>query len=368
MDKNALKQHLKELSEGFGPSGYEDEVRAYVRTVWEPLVDTFMVDKLGTLVGVKYGSAPEPRPRLVLSAHMDEIAFMVCEIKNGYLRVTKVGGSDARITLAKPVDVHTRNGRLKGVFAVPPPHITKTTGGTDEYTKLDDQWIDLGRTAEDVAEQVRIGDLVTIDAPLLELLGDDTVAGKAMDNRASVAIVTAALHYLQGRDHAWDVYALSSIQEEVPPFFGVMTAYYDIDPHLGIALDCGFAEQPGLSGDVFYKITEGPQIGVGPNFHDGLLKDLRDIAKSLEYEMPLEPTPGRSGTEAWALQVSRSGVPTALVGVPIRNMHTTVETVSLKSILRTGRVLAEFITGLAPDYLDSLVVPLEDEATEEESA
>lgn len=358
MDKNLLKQHLTELSEGFGPSGYEDAVRAYVRTAWEPLVDEFKVDKLGTLIGLKRGNGPELRQRLVLSAHMDEIAFMVREIKDGYLRVVNVGGSDARITLAKPVVVHTRNGAQKGVFAVPPPHITKSTGGTDKYTPLDEQWIDLGMSADDVAAKVRIGDLVTIDAPMMELMGDDTLAGKAMDNRASVAIITATLHYLQGREHAWDIYVLSSIQEEVPPFFGVMTAYFDIDPQLGIALDCGFAEQPGLNGDGFKKITEGPQIGVGPNFHDGLLQDLQKTAGALEFDMPLEPTPGRSGTEAWALQVSRTGVPTALMGVPIRNMHTTVETVSLKSIQRSGRILAEFITGLAPDYLESLVVPL----------
>lgn len=367
MERDLLKQHLTDLSEGFGPSGYEDEVRAYVRSYWESLVDDFKVDRLGTLIAIKYGSAPEPRPRLVVSAHMDEIAFMVHQIKDGYLQVVRVGGSDARITLAKPVVVHTRSGNLKGVFAVPPPHITKTTGGTDKYLPLEQQWIDLGLSAEEVAEKVRIGDLITIDAPVMQLMGNDTIAGKAMDNRASVAIITAMLHYLQGREHAWDLYLLSSIQEEVQPFFGVMTSYYDIDPHLGIALDCGFAEQPGLSGDTFYKITEGPQIGIGPNFHEGLLKDIRDVATTLEIDMPLEPTPGRSGTEAWALQVSRSGVPTALLGVPIRNMHTTVETVSLKNILRTGRLLAEFVTGLAPDYLDTLSVSLE-ETDEGESA
>lgn len=347
-----LKDHVKQLTELAAPSGYEDAVRAYLRAEWASLVDTFEVDGLGSLIGIKRGSGTEPRKRIMLSAHMDEIAYMVAEVKEGYLRLSGVGGVDDRILTAKPVLVHTRERVLKGVVAAIPPHITRATKSADTYTALDDLWVDLGLPASEVATLVQIGDLVTYDAPALELAGD-RIAGKTLDDRASVAAVTACLHYLKTRTSLWDIYAVASVQEEVN-LQGATTSAYHIRPDIAIAIDVGFAQQSGVNGDEYVKLGKGPTISIGPNFHPGLVEGLKKAAKNIEMHLFVETMTGNSGTDAWAIQVSRQGVPTALLSIPLKNMHTPVEIVSLKDIERTGRLMAEFIAGLTEDYLDTL--------------
>lgn len=352
MDAKKLKEHLIALTETHAPSGHEEPVRAYLREQWGGLVDAFEVDGLGSLIGIKYGAGPTPRKRIMLCAHMDEIGQIVMEIKDGYLRLNDIHGTDSRITLAKPVVVLARGGALKGVVASPPPHITGQQGGTPAYLDHREQWVDLGLPADEVARLVRVGDLVTIDATTIELMGD-LLAGKAMDDRACVTAVTACLHYLQGRSHTWDVVAVASTQEEMG-LYGAAAAAYHVNPDLAIALDVAFAEQPGINGDDHIKLGEGPQLAVGPNLHDGAVKGVLEAAKRLEMNVPIETAPGMTGTDAAAIQVSREGIPTVLLEVPIRNMHSPVETVSLKDIDRAGRLMAEFIAGLAPDYLDTI--------------
>jgi endoglucanase len=220
--------------------------------------------------------------------------------------------------------------------------------------------VDLGLPSEEVEKLVRVGDIVTMEAPVVELT-DDQIATKAMDDRAAVASVTACLHYLQSRSHVWDVYAVASVQEEVG-LHGAMTAAHHTSPDLAIAIDVGFAEQPGMSDDNNVAVDKGPQIGIGPNFHDGLLKGLQKSAKELEISLPLDPTPGGSGTDAWAIQISREGVPTSLLSIPIRNMHSPIETVSIKCVNRTGRLMAEFISSLSADYLDTIAWKIDEDA------
>ena len=352
MEKEALKEHLKALVEINAPSGMETPVADYLREAWADLVDEFESDGLGSLIGIKRGTGAEPRKRIMLSAHMDEIANVVSEIRDGYLRLEDIHGTDYRINLAKPVLVHTQTRVLKGVIAAVPPHISNQTGETDKYTPRNQQWVDLGLPAEEVEELVNIGDFVTMDAPPLDLMGDK-IASKAMDDRASVAAVTACLHYLQNRFHTWDVYATASAQEETG-LKGARTASYYINPDLAIAIDVTFAQQSGVSGDDYAKLGSGPCIGLGPNFHPGLYKGLQDTAKHLEMSTFIEPTTGSSGTDAAAIQISRAGIPTALLALALRNMHSPIETLSLKDIQRTGRLMAEFISGLAEDYLDTI--------------
>lgn len=347
-----LKAHLKTLIELHGASGHEGEVRAYLQEAWAGLVDSFQVDGLGSLIGLKQGSGAEPRQRIMLSAHMDEIALMVSEVREGYLRLVHMNGMDARTLQGKSVMVHGRR-RLVGTVAAVPPHIANTTGaGRKTYPSLADQWIDLGLPAEEVAALVQVGDIVTMDAPLLELKGGH-LAGKAMDDRASITAVTHCLHLLQGREHRWDVCAVASVQEE-KGLYGAATAANHVDPHLAIAIDVGFARQPGVSESANVDMGKGPTLSIGANFHPGLVKEMRQVANSLEMNLTEEPLPADSGTDAWAIQVARQGVPTLLFSIPIRNMHSTVETLLLKDVERTGRLMAEFIAALGDDFLEKL--------------
>ncbi|MDL5054071.1 M20/M25/M40 family metallo-hydrolase [Oscillatoria laete-virens NRMC-F 0139] len=346
-----LKSHLRALVNAHGPSGHEAPVRALLREAWAGLVDEFREDGLGSLIGIRRATHPLETPRrIMLAAHMDEIALMVTDLRDGFLRVQKVGGMDHRILLAQPVLVHGRE-TLPGVVATKPPHLL-TPANRTRYVPMSEILIDVGLPPERVAALVRPGDLITLDTPMVELNGT-RVAGKAMDDRACVAAVTFALNALRGMHHTWDVYAVATVQEETG-LLGATTSAYSIAPDIAIALDVGFAPQSGVEADVTIEIGGGPGIGVGPNFHSKLYDRIRETAKRYEIKLQDDYIPGASGTDAWAIQVALTGVPTALLEIPIRSMHSPVETADLRDIERCGRLLAHFIAELDADFLTAL--------------
>lgn len=347
-----LKEHLKALCELHAPSAYEAPVRDYLRSTWADYVDEFQNDALGSLIGIKHGEGSAPRRRIMLSAHMDEIGLMVAEIRAGYLRLENMGGVDQRILPAKSLMVHGKRP-LIGTVAAVPPHISKVSGdGKKTYPPLDQQWVDLGLPSEEVAELVSIGDVVTLDAPFLALKGG-LFASKAMDNRASVAAVSHALDLLQKRRHQWDVLAVATVQEEKGAYGAATSAFY-LQPDLAIAIDVSFAKQHGVNNDGYPALGKGVLISLGVNFHPHLAQSLQDSAKTYEIPFSLEFLNGHSGTDAWMIQIARQGIPTALLNIPLRNMHSSVETVSLKDIKRVGRLIAEFITDLDDNTLTQL--------------
>ncbi|MBW4437045.1 MAG: M20/M25/M40 family metallo-hydrolase [Pleurocapsa minor GSE-CHR-MK-17-07R] len=348
-----LKAHLRALSECHAPSGHEGPARDLVREAWTGLVDEFSVDGLGSLIGRRKATrtgAAAPRT-IMLAAHMDEIGLMVTGFKNGFITFKSLAGMDNRLMLAQPVLVHGRE-RLPGLVASKPPHLL-TTAARAKYPPFDELLIDVGLPAERVTELVQIGDIITIDAKLVEL-NNHKVSGKALDDRACVAAVTACLHHLQHMSHAWDVAAVATVQEE-SGLKGATTSAWLLQPDIAIALDVTFAPQPGVDADSSYEMGGGPGIGIGPNFHEGLYARIRETAKRHEIKLQDDIIPGASGTDGWAIQVSREGVPTALLEVPIRNMHAPVETADLRDIERLGRVLAHFIAELEPDFLTETV-------------
>ena len=274
---------------------------------------------------------------------------MVRQIEDGFIYAQRVSGIDPRVMLAQPVIVHGQR-QLPGIVATMPPHML-VAADRKRYPPIDALVIDLGLPADEVEALVSIGDLITMDAPMIELKGR-RVAAKAMDDRACLAVITTCLHLLSGMRHSWDVYATATAQEEVG-LRGATTAANHIKPDCAIALDVGFAEQPGVSLGAG-KLGGGPQLGIGANFHSRMVKRLQDIAAWHEIPWQSDIMPGRSGTDAWAIQVSRDGVPTALLSIPLRNMHSPVETLDLKDIERCGRLLAHFIAALDEDFLDYL--------------
>lgn len=346
-----LKEHLKTLTETHGPSGHEAPVRAVLRTAWGGLVDSFEQDGLGSLIGIKRATRPTETPRrIMLAAHIDEIGLMVRDIVDGFILTYRVGGLDNRVMLAQPVIVHGRQP-LPGLVATTPPHLL-TAETRRKYPDHHELVIDLGLPADEVARLVRVGDVVTLDAPLIQLNGR-RVAGKALDDRACVAAVTYCLDALQGMQHSWDVYAAATVQEETG-LRGATTAAYYVQPDIAIALDVTFGKQPGVESDASFELGGGPALGIGPNFHPKLNEKLRDAAKAHEIKLHDEVIAGHSGTDAWAIQVSQVGIPTALLSIPIRNMHSPVETVDLRDIERVGRLLAHFIAQLDADFLTTI--------------
>jgi endoglucanase len=346
-----LKEHLKALVESHAPSGYEGPIRALIQATWEPFTDSLDQDKLGSLIGIKRATQPVDPPRkIMLAAHMDEIGMMVRDIVDGFIYVHRISGVDNRVMLAQTVLVHGKRP-LPGIVATIPTHL-QNADERKKYPAFNELVVDVGLPAAEVDELVHIGDLITMDAPMIELK-NGRYAGKTMDDRACVAAVTACLHYLQGMQHQWDVYATATVQEETG-LLGAKTAAYHIQPDIAIALDVGFAKQPGVDNDETLEMGDGPGIGVGPNFHPGLYKKIKDTADKHEIKLQDDIIPGASGTDAWAIQVAREGIPTALLEIPVRNMHSPVETLALKDIDRAGRLLALFIAGLDADFMSAI--------------
>jgi endoglucanase len=351
---------LRELTEARGPSGYEEEVRRIIHARFAAHARDVRVDPLGNCIaripgttgpaGTAGAPSDAPRPALMLTAHMDEIALMVSQVEKGFLRVAQVGGFDPRVLLAQEVVVHGAR-ELPGIVVSVPPHFTDPAD-REKPVPLEKLFIDVGLVPNEVESLVHVGDLVTVRPRWTELAGG-YAACKSMDDRAGVAAIVLCLEELSRRRHAWDVYAVAAAQEEVGSH-GAIASAFGVAPAAAVAIDVTFGIQPGLSPPEAMKMDAGPTIAMGPNFHSGLFDRLVEAAKGIELPHQVEIIPAESGTDAWHIQVSRSGVPCGLVGIPARYMHTAVETICLRDVERAGRLLAEFVCRLPLDFAESL--------------
>lgn len=349
-----LLPFLKSLLSISGLSGFEGPVAQRIEEKWRPLVDEISMSRVGSLHGLKRGSAPEPRPSLMIAAHMDAIGMQVSRIRDGFLHITPIGGIDIRVLPGLEVTVHaTGSGEeLPGVIAMPPAQLLPPSEG-DGVVDIQHLLVDTGLAARDVERKVRVGDLVSFANEPLELAGD-VVSGHSVDNRASVAALTVCLEELQGKSHAWDVWAVATVQEEIS-YLGAYSSAFQLRPQLAIAVDGTFAKGPGANGWQTFAMGKGVGLCMGPNIHPFLHARLKEVAERSEIPWFLDLTPAHSGTDAYPMQVTAEGIPTALVEFPIRYMHMPVESVSIKDIRRAGRLLAEFIVSLEPDFVETIV-------------
>lgn len=354
---------LKDLISAPGLSGYEDPASKIIEDKWRPLVHEISRSKLGSLHGLRHGTGQAPRPSIMVATHMDAIGLMVTGITEGLLRFTEVGGVDARVLPGTPVMVYATgigaNGRLPpgGSFlpgvVVQPSAPLLPEDERDGPVALEHLLVDTGLLPRQVVQLVRTGDVISFAQPPVELSGE-TLSGHSLDNRASVAALTICLEELQVRPHSWDVWAVATSQEEIG-LIGASSSTYEIHPSIAIVVDVTWAKGPGTSDWKAFPIGKGPTIAMGPNMHPALHKAMKELADRLEIPYALEFTPTYSGTDAWATQVAAEGIPTLMLGLPLRYMHTPVEVVAIKDIQRTGRLLAEFISGLEPDFMDKIV-------------
>lgn len=341
---------LKKMLTAPGLSGFENPIRAIIEDAWAPLTDELSISKIGSLHGLKKGQGADPRMRVMLSAHMDAIGMMVTDIRDGLLRITEIGGIDHRILPGQPVTVHGRKD-LPGVVIQPPAHLLPEAAGIGPV-EMKYLLVDVGLRPEKVQESVRVGDTVSYAQEPLELTGE-ALAGHTLDNRVSVAAVTLCLEALQSRTHDWDVWAVASAQEE-ETLGGAFTSPFDIRPDIAIVIDVCFAKGPGSNDWRSLPFGEGVGLGYGPNIHPALYEAFKEKAEALEIPYHQDLMPKMSGTDAMAVQIVGEGIPCAVLGIPLRYMHTPVETVSLKDIRRVGRLMAEFIADLTPDTIDQI--------------
>ncbi len=184
-------------------------------------------------------------------------------------------------------------------------------------------------------------------------MNGDIICGHTLDNRSSVAALTVCLEELQNRGHAWDVWAVATVQEETG-YTGGYTSAFELQPSIGLIVDVTFAKGPGASDWNTVPFGKGPTLCMGPNIHPAVFNSLKELADRLEIPYSLEFAPRHTGTDTFPMQVTAGGIPCALLGLPLRYMHTPVEMVSVKDIQRTGRLMAEFIAGLSPDYMEKI--------------
>jgi putative aminopeptidase FrvX len=342
---------LKSLISTVGLSGNESPAAELIAERWRPLADEVHLSRLGSVHALRRGDAPAPRSSLLVSAHMDAVGMMVTGIEDGFLRLTDVGGVDPRLLPGQSVLVHARQP-LPGVIAARPVSLmpedtAKAAIGFDHLL------VDVGLPPRRVRKLVRVGDLVSFANDPLEL-GAGILSGHSLDNRASVAALTLSLEAMQAQSHAWDVWFAATVQEEIN-LAGGATSAFALRPDLAIVVDVTFAKGPGANGWEMFPLGGGPTLGIGPHIHPFLLKHLRELAEKLEIPFAVEPMPDHSGTEADTVQLTAAGVPTAVVSIPIRYMHTPVEVAALKDIQRAGRLVAEFAAGLEADFLDRVI-------------
>ncbi len=341
-----MKDFLKDLISLPGLSGHEAPIRERIAARWQTLSDEMHISPIGSLHALKRGSGDEPRRKILIATHMDAIGLMVTGIQQGYLHITAIGGVDSRVLPGQRVIVHGRRD-LPAVVIAPPDRLLPDEVH-DQPVPMEYLLVDTALLPEETAELVRPGDLVSFAQPPIEM-GENILAGHSLDNRASVAALTHALTLLQGRAHPWDVWAVATVQEE-ETLGGAQTSAFALRPDIAIAVDVTFGDGPGSPKHLTFALGSGIPISWGVNMHRGVIHELKRHAEALEIPYEMEFAPRHSGTDGMALQIAADAVPTAVLSIPLRYMHTPVEMISLKDVHRVGRLLAEFIAALPADW------------------
>jgi putative aminopeptidase FrvX len=332
-----------------GPSGHESGPAQ----VWREECSRFAAEVGGDRVGSSFARVPGTAggPRLVVVGHVDEIGLHVSHIDDdGYLRFGQVGGWDAGVLIGQRVRLRTRGGDVPGVIGRKPIHLL----GDDDRKKipeLKELHIDIGaKDADEARELVRIGDVAVIDVEPAEFR-NDRIVSRSLDNRAGCYVAAEAARLVAADGGApGDVIALAVAQEETT-FAGSRTSAFAHDPDVAIVVDVTFAtDQPGveLGAMTKHQLASGPVIARGTTLHPLVFELLYDTAQAEGIPFTLESLGKGTGTDADAIHLSRAGVPTGLVSVPCRYMHSPVEMVSIADIEAAARLIAAFARRLEP--------------------
>lgn len=337
------KDFLREITRIPGLPAYERDVARFVQGAFEPLVDDVRVDTMQNVIA----RTGQGGPRILVTAHQDEIGLVVTKIeKDGSLRMTRSGGVDPRILPACEVWVQAKDGALYGVVGAKAPHLL-TEADRKKAIKLKDLYIDLGMSPERVRELVRVGDQVALAGPLTELAGGH-LAAKTMDDRAGVCAMLCAAEQLRRFRARAEVLFVAASQEEVGSF-GATVAGYSLEPDIVIAVEVTHGAGPGTGKWEAFPLDK-VTLGKGPSLHPELLRRIQETAKRNHIDCLTEISTGTTWTDADPLQVSRAGVPCALVQIPLRYMHTTVEMLNESVIEEAGRLIALFIDDISRDW------------------
>ena len=342
-------EFLKRLMGAISPSGHEREAVRIFRQEAESFAAQVRTDVHGsTDIVVNPGGSP----RVMLAGHYDEIGFIVTLIDSkGYLWVAPIGGWDPQIPQGQRVAIRTAKGVVKGVFGKVPIHLQKPES-RKEVTPLTDLWVDIGaKNRKDAEKRVSVGDPMVIDQGVDEL-PNHRLMGRAFDNRAGAFIVLETARLLAAMHPRAEVHAVGTVQEEIGSR-GATTASFGIDPEVGLAVDVTHAtDHPMMEGpekrEGRVELGGGPVVCRGANINPVLYEHLVKTARRLQIPVQIVADGRATPTDADPIQLSRAGVATALVSIPLRYMHTPSEIVSLDDLDRIIDLLAGAVADMKP--------------------
>lgn len=348
------KQFLLDLLSTPSPSGWESEIQKRWKSYVQSFADQVKTDSIGNVYGIVN---PEAEFKVLLAGHCDEIGFMISRIdERGYLYVSKLGGISPKPAIGMKVEILGYKKRMTGVIGANAEH----HGGIKDDLQIADLFIDTGaKSKQEVAQYVQIGDPVVYKRDV-ELLSNDRISGRGLDNRTGAFIVAEVLKNVAKRGGAKvGVYAVSTVNEETN-MGGAYFAGAGIQPAMAIACDVTFAtDYPGVDTHKYGQVDleQGPVLAKGAPIHWKINRMLEQAAERLGIPLQYELTPRMTGTDADKLRLTGKGVPVALVSLPLRYMHSPVETVSLRDMEQEIDLLTEMILGLTGE---ENMNPLED--------
>jgi putative aminopeptidase FrvX len=338
---------LEKFSNAPGISGYESKVREILKKEIKPFADSVRIDAMGNLIAEKKGG----KPSIMLAAHMDEIGFMAKYISDeGFIYFVPVGGFFDQALLNQRVIVQTKKQPLFGIIGSKPPHLMKEEE-RKKVIEIDEMFIDIGAENKKDAEKlgVEVGTPITVDRSF-KFLANDLATGKAFDDRAGLVILVEAMKRLQKKKNTPTVYAVGTVQEEVG-LKGARTSAFDINPNLAIVTDVTIpGDFPGIEKkESEISIGKGTAItvleagGQGVIASEKIIDWLKNTAQKNKIKYQLEVSKG-GVTDAAIIQLTRRGIPTGVVSVPARYIHSPVEVLSLQDLESTIQLIVAAVT------------------------
>lgn len=333
-----LQNYLFELCGEYLPSGFESSVSA-ARELLAPLVDECSIDRAGNLIGCRRAALPNAK-KILLDAHIDEIGLMVTKIDDhGFIHFTNLAGFSPVILPAATVTVRGKRP-VPGVVATLPPHLL-TKEDQKKSLPMKKMVIDIGYSAERARELVRVGDPIVLRQSCADLL-NNRVSGKALDNRAGVAVLLNVLSRLQKMPLPVELYTVFSAGEEFSGF-GARHAAWEIAPDEAIVVDVTHGVSNNTPKEKAFALGSGAVIGVSPVLNGEVTARLLELADRHDIPFAREAMSGRTGTNSDCIAASRGGVAVGMVSIPLRYMHSGCEVVDLADMQACARLISRYV-------------------------
>lgn len=334
-----VRNLLRELCRTSGVNGLE-ETASKAKELLSFYTDDIVTDVNGNVIAT-VPAAKTDAPVVLLEAHMDEIGFIVTEVdEQGFLRVSPCGGVDLRCLAATPVIVWGERP-LRGVFCSTPPHLQKQEEA-DQALKPDALRINIGMKREDAKSAVHAGDRVSF-TPNFSMVNDRRVTSKALDNRAGMAAVLYALSLLKESGCPYTIRVLFASGEELG-CRGAIPGAFASQAQAAVVTDVSFAYTPDAKPEECGTLGGGAMIGIAPPLDRTLSDAALSIAKQRGIAYQPEVVGGKTGTDADVIGIAKNGIPTVLLSVPLRYMHTPVEMVEVEDVCAVGKLMAALLS------------------------